>query len=127
MSCNAGTIRFRRAPLPRSGGGGQQKVPRLLNDAVTTGDYRDLPDTLDAMVKAIGPGLSWETAPGVSARHQFCVSGRGDPRTAGPGRTVAAGRTPAHAEVGIRWQPDSADPACSPSPSKLPGRQSTLA
>ncbi|MBT2548027.1 hypothetical protein, partial [Arthrobacter sp. ISL-65] len=51
----------------------------LLNGAVTTGDYRDLPDTLDAMIKAIGPGLSWETAPGIRARHQFCVSGGGDP------------------------------------------------
>ena len=78
--CNTGTIRFRRTPLPRFGGGGQQRVAGLLHDAVTTGDYGDLPDTIDAMVKAIGRGLSWETAPGVHARHQFCVSGRGDPR-----------------------------------------------
>ncbi|MBT2550965.1 hypothetical protein, partial [Arthrobacter sp. ISL-65] len=52
---------------------------RLLSAAVTTGDYRDLPDTLDAMVKAIGPGLGWETGPGIRARHQFCLSGAGDP------------------------------------------------
>ncbi|WP_251024693.1 DUF695 domain-containing protein [Arthrobacter sp. ISL-65] len=52
---------------------------RLLSAAVTSGDYQDLPDTLDAMVKAIGPGLGWETGPGVSARHQFCLSGGRDP------------------------------------------------
>ncbi|MBT2547207.1 DUF695 domain-containing protein [Arthrobacter sp. ISL-65] len=50
-----------------------------LSGAVTTGEYRDLPDTLDAMVKAIGPRLGWETGPGIHARHQFCVSGGGDP------------------------------------------------
>lgn len=31
------------------------------------------------MVKAIGPRLDWETAPGVRTRHQFCISGGGDP------------------------------------------------
>lgn len=51
----------------------------LLSAAVATGDYGDLPDTLDAMVKAIGPGLGWETGPGAHARHQFCLSGGGDP------------------------------------------------
>jgi hypothetical protein len=51
----------------------------LFSDAVRTGDYRDLPDSVNAMVKAIGPGLGWETGPGVRARHQFCLSGSGDP------------------------------------------------
>jgi hypothetical protein len=51
----------------------------LLSGAVTTGDYGDLPETVDAMVNAIGPGLSWETGQGVRARHQFCLSGGGDP------------------------------------------------
>ena len=51
----------------------------LLGGAVTTGDYRDLPDTVGSLVKAIGPGLGWETGPGVRARHQLCVSGGGDP------------------------------------------------
>lgn len=50
-----------------------------LSSAVTTGEYRNLPDTLDAMVKAIGPGLSWETGPGIHSRHRLCVSGGGDP------------------------------------------------
>ncbi|MDQ0871064.1 hypothetical protein QFZ70_003537 [Arthrobacter sp. V1I9] len=50
-----------------------------LSRAVTTGDYRDLSDTLDGMVKAIGPGLGWQNGPGIRARHQLCVSGGGDP------------------------------------------------
>jgi hypothetical protein len=50
-----------------------------LSDAVSTGDYGDLPDTFDAMVSAIRSGLGWETGPGIDATHQLCVSGGGDP------------------------------------------------
>ncbi|MBT2548057.1 DUF695 domain-containing protein [Arthrobacter sp. ISL-65] len=67
-----------------------------LTAAVTTGNYGDLPDTIGAMVKAIHPGLSWETGQGIRSRHQLCVSGAGDPvlrvlaerwRRAGPAPT----------------------------------------
>jgi hypothetical protein len=40
-----------------------------LTAAVTTGKYGDLADTIGAVVKAIHPGLSWETGPGIRSRH----------------------------------------------------------